>query len=372
MSYEIVRYRPEFRPGVIAIQKHLVSPDPALNEAYFKWKHEENPYVSEPIVYVALSNDEIAAMRAFQGASWLLGDSGRTASWLCACDLVVEPAHRGQKLFRRIMDFALADLGGRGFGSTLSWSASPITYGASLRSGWYLVAPYVTWARQTFRARHARGLAKRISRWPLAWRFTDLPVSLALRPGFDALDAAWSRSGRTATLTMAKAPRPEAMADLVAKVGPRLIQHKRDAIYYRWRFRNPLCDYRFLFWDESGLEGFLILQLARHAKAADIRFVDWEASKPEILDAMLSRLVEFRGYDSLSIWSATLPANIKASLQGLGFALIDETRGDPNYRPGLLAIAPGGSEIRKAGPAEVEIFASPGRWDLRMVYSDAY
>lgn len=372
MSYEIVRYRPEFRPGVIAIEEHLVSPDAAMNDAYFKWKHEENPYVDEPIAYIALSNGKVAAMRAFQGANWLLGDNAKTASWLCACDLVVDPAHRGQKLFRRIMDFALADLARRGFGPTLNWSASPVTYGASIRSGWHLVTPYVAWARQTSLARNARSLAKRISRWPLAWRFADFPVSLALRPGFDALDAAWSRGGPTATLTIAKAPRPEAMADLVAKLGSHLIQHKRDAIYYRWRFRNPLCDYRFLFWDESGLQGFLVLQLARQGKAADIRLVDWEASNPEILEAMLSRVVELRGYDSLSIWSATLPPNIQASLEGLGLVPIDETRGDPAFRPGLLAIGPGGSDVRKAGPAEAEMFMGVGRWDLRMVYSDAY
>jgi len=372
MSYEIVRYRPELRPGAIAIQKHLVSPDSGLNDAYFRWKHEENPYTVEPVVYVALSNGEVAGMRAFQGARWRLGDTGRRASWLCACDLVVDPAHRGQKLFRRIMDFALADLAKQGFGPTLNWSANPITYGASLRSGWRLVAPYVAWARETALARHTRGIAKRIRRWPLAWRLADLPVSLALRPGFGALDAAWSSSGRTATITIAREARPEAMASLVEKVGTRLVQHERDATYYRWRFGNPLCDYRFLFWDEPGLEGFLVLQLARRGDAADIGLVDWEASKPGLLEAMLSRLVEIGGYDKLSIWSATLPASIKGSLQRLGFAPVDATRGDPDYRPGLLAIGSGGSDIRKAGPAEAGVFASFGHWDLRMVYSDFY
>jgi hypothetical protein len=270
------------------------------------------------------------------------------------------------------MEAALADLARQGAGPTLSWSANPITYRASLRSGWRLVAPYAAWARQTSRARRARAMAKRIRRWPLVWRFADLPVSLALRPGFDALDAAWSESGGSARVVIAKEARPEAMASLVERVGTRLIQHERTAAYYRWRFRNPLCDYRFLFCGEQVLEGFLVLQLSRRGDAADVNLVDWEASEPDILEAMLSRLVEAGGYDRLSIWSETLPAAIKGSLQKLGFALVDETRGDPAYRPGLLAIGPGGSDPRAAGPAEAEMFASFGRWGLRMVYSDLY
>jgi GNAT superfamily N-acetyltransferase len=372
MSYEITRYRPDLRSGAIGLQKHLVSPDPVLNDAYFNWKHEQNPYAREPIAYLALSNGEVAGMRAFLGARWRLGESGRTASWLCACDFVVDPVHRGQKLFRRIMNFALADLAEQGFGPTLNWSASPITYGASLRSGWRLVAPYASWAHETSRARHAWRLAQRLRHWPLVWRFADLPASLALRPGFDALDAAWSRSGQTATMTFAREPRPEAMARLVDRISTRPIQHVRDAAYYRWRFANPLCDYRFVFWSAAGLEGFLVLQLARNGEAADISIVDWEASRPDLLEAMLSRVVAIGGYDRLSIWSATLPIHVTASLQRLGFMPVDDTRGDPAYRRGLLALGPGGSDIRETGPENAEIFSSFDSWDLRMLYSDFY
>jgi GNAT superfamily N-acetyltransferase len=324
MNYEIVRYRPELRPGVVAIHKHLVSSDPALNDAYFQWKHERNPYTAAPIVYVALANGDVAGMRAFQGARWHFGDNAGTASWLCACDLVVDPAHRNQKLFRRIMDFALADLAAQGVGPILNWSANPITYGASLRSGWHLVAPYVTWARQTTRARRTRALAARMRRWPLAWRYTDLPARLALRPGFDAMDAAWSsRSEKPTALKLTQQPRFEAMAALAKRMSARLVRHERDATYFRWRLANPICDYRFLYWEDSALEGFLVLQVRRLGDGADINVVDWESSTPEIFEAMLSSLVEIGGYDTLSIWSATRPGAIKTILQRLGLEPID-------------------------------------------------
>jgi hypothetical protein len=195
---------------------------------------------------------------------------------------------------------------------------------------------------------------------------------LALRPGFDALDAGWSQSGGTATMTLAREPQPEAMARLVDSISTRLIQHVRDAAYYRWRLANPLCDYRFVFWSAAGLEGFLVLQLARTGAAADISIVDWEASRPDILEAMLSRVVAIGGYDRLSIWSATLPVHVAANLQRLGFTPVDDTRGDPAYRRGLLSIGSGESDIRATGPEDAEVFSSFERWDLRMLYSDFY
>ena len=372
MSYEILRYRPEFRPGVIALQRYLVSPDAGLNDAYFRWKHEINPYASEPLVYVALSNGDVAGMRAFQGARWQLGDDGAIAFWPCACDFVVDPVHRGNKLFRSIMDFALADLAEKGIGPLLNWSASPITYGASLRSGWRLVGPYSGWATHTARSRRARRWAGHMRRIPLAWRVADLPASLLLSAGFERLDTAWARDDANATITLSPQSRPGAMADLSRDTGTPRVRHVRDATYYQWRLGNPLSEYRFVFFGESPLQGFLVLRSARLGDGADISIVDWGATKLDILGAMLARVVETGGYDSLSIWSAAFDADSLARLEGLGFVPEDQTRGLPDYRPGLLAVGPRGVGIDKADPVAAAHLASLDRWDLRPLYSDYY
>lgn len=373
MTDAVVRYRPEFRPGVMALLRHLASSDAALNDAYFRWKHEENPYTDGPAVYVALAGGEVVGMRGFFGARWQLGESGATARWRCACDLVVDPAHRRAGLVRRIMDFALADLGEREPGQpVLNWSANPITYGASLRSGWRLVARYAPWSRPTARGRVALALARRVRRWPIAWRFADAATRLALHPGFDALERGWSTREPPAGITLVAEARPDAMAALVRQARSPLVGHVRDATYYRWRFRNPLCGYRFLYCDESGLRGFVVLQLARGADAADVNLVDWEAATPEVLDAMIAALVAIPGYDALSIWTATLPPSASATLQRRGFARYDDSRGNPGYAPGLLAIGPAGSDLRHATTPEAPLLASAERWQFRMAYSDFY
>ncbi len=100
MNYQIVPYRPELRDQVVSLQTHLVSPDVALNSAYFAWKHERNPYTAGPIAYLAMAEDKVVGMRAFLGANWRCGANATTHLWLCACDLVVDPAHRGPGLLR--------------------------------------------------------------------------------------------------------------------------------------------------------------------------------------------------------------------------------------------------------------------------------
>ena len=370
--YAITRYRPELRPGLLALRRHLFPGDETRNASYFKWKHEDNPYSDGPVAYVALDGGEVVGARAFQGARWCLGTRGGTADWLVACDLIVHPAHRGKRLFHQVMGYALADLADRGHGCIVNWSANPVNYGASLRSGWRLILPYATWRLETPRVRRARRLAERLGRLPLAWRAGRVVRRLASHQGFGALESAWSRRPSAEPLRLEPEPLPDAMGELVEAVGSPLIQHVRDATYYRWRFRNPRSDYRFVFWKESRLEGFLVLQAAQGSRAADLRVVDWEASRPEILEAMLSRLARDGGYDSLALWTATLPAAVTQALRGMGFGPQEESRGAPGYRPGLIAIGPGGTDLETTRAVDAPPLRDPVRWGFRMAFSDAY
>ena len=72
-DYDIVRYAPEFRDGVLRLQTHLWSPDLAVNDAYFAWKHEQNPFQTAPLVWLALSRGEVVGMRSFFATRWEAG-----------------------------------------------------------------------------------------------------------------------------------------------------------------------------------------------------------------------------------------------------------------------------------------------------------
>jgi GNAT superfamily N-acetyltransferase len=365
MRYEIVRYHAGLRSGVVSLMRHLLVDDLARCDAYFRWKHEENPFVAAPVAYVALHEGRAVGLRAFQGARWQAKDETAPRTILCACDLVVEPAHRGAGLPREIMQIALDGLRADGNRIVLSFSASPVTYRGSLRHEWTLIAPYSMWCIDTAKLRAAERLSARMKDLPMLWRYPAAPLRFALHRGFDALDARWRRQAGGSSPVLAREPRPEMMAELAARAPSSGTRHVRDASYYRWRFRNPACEYRFVFRGGPSPSAFLVLGRSVLMPHADLCLVDYAAQDDEELAAMIAAVVAAGGYDRLSLWTATLSAGLIERLAAMGFAARDMSRGDPAYRPGMLVREfgePEGSEARLAA----------GAWDLRMVNSDAY
>jgi len=181
------------------------------------------------------------------------------------------------ELFYRIMDFALTDWPKRGSAhSELECKSCHLC--TSLRSGWRLVAPYATWARQTAPRAPCQ-------RWRTA--HPSLAASLAFRRFFRLRwrcvpDSRRStRRGRTTQaarfLTSNASLGRKPMENWSKGWARRSSSHVRDAAYYRWRYRNPLCRLRFLFWTGVPLEGSSFCSGARPRRCCDIRIIEWEA-----------------------------------------------------------------------------------------------
>ena len=359
VSVRIVRYHRGLRVGVVALLRYLAPGDDAFRDAYFRWKHENNPFVREPIFYVALDGERVVGMRGFHGASWYL-DAGEPSMLLCACDLVVDPSYRGRGLNRSIMDAAFSGLHQEGHRTVLSFSANPITYAESLRIGWRLAIDYGMLAIETRRAQEVRRAASRLSKLPAVWRWKDLPGRVLLRRGFSDFDRRW-RKGH-ADLGFALEARPEAMARIAGATAPRGIRHVRDAIYYRWRFQNPASEYRFVYSPREAPNAFLVLQRPRFGAGADVSIVDHAAPDANTLIAMIDRVIDVGGFDCLSVWGASVPPAVAEALASRRFAARDMSRGDPRYQPGLLTYDLDGAALRD----------SRRSWDLRMIDSDYY
>jgi Acetyltransferase (GNAT) domain len=110
MDYRLVRYQPEFIDQIALLQTGLWSPDLATNVAYFEWKYQQNPYVSEPLIYLAVENERVVAMRGFYGSQWAIGESGQTLTLPCAGDTIIAPDHRRHGLLRQMLQFERSDV----------------------------------------------------------------------------------------------------------------------------------------------------------------------------------------------------------------------------------------------------------------------
>ena len=260
MQVEIVKYQPELKDEIVKLQTHLWSPDISLNKAYFEWKYECNPYIRDPLVYLALKGGKAVGMRGMFGTQWQIGPEPKTVIGLYSDDLVIAPAYRNTGLIPRIMKAAFDDLATLGYEYAFNLSAGPITFLASLAIGWRSIGsmePVTLSCNPRF---HIPEIRKIVSGLPLIWRFANRMPSLHFRkkkPTFFWLDKAQAQEGpsENSALFISKTPDPPAMAELVKRLAyDGRLRHIRDKEYFSWRFKNPFKDYRFIFWKEDFLK----------------------------------------------------------------------------------------------------------------------
>jgi len=65
---------PSTRDWLPSFSGILWSPDTRLNASYLEWKYHQNPYIREPLIYLAFVGDKLAGMRGASGTRWEVGD----------------------------------------------------------------------------------------------------------------------------------------------------------------------------------------------------------------------------------------------------------------------------------------------------------
>ncbi len=367
MKYEIVKYRPEFKSQVVELQTHLWGPDLAMNTAYLEWKHEHNPYMDEPLIYVALCGRKVVGMRGFYGAKWEIGDPSQTLLYPCAGDLVVAPEHRRCGVFRKIMQVALKDMADMGYAYVFNLSGNQINILGSLAQGWRSTGSLRLMQCQA----KQKNILRRIQRYARKLSFLS---SDKRRAPFYFLDRKGARYCGKASSNVSVEPtsRPQAMAQLVERIGgDGRIRHVRDQQYFAWRFLNPRRFYRFLFWENGDLEGYLVLQTTKtHKDKLSVKIVDWEATDFRVQADLLQAAIRWGHFHRLNIWSATLPEEAKLMLQNTGFNRVEDTESVTPKPPAVLIRPVRDEMLNTDWVLANRRLLDLANWDLRMIYSD--
>jgi len=377
---EIVRFGPEHRQAVAELQTLLWSPDPFLNLRYLDWKYVQNPWAEQPRIYLAVRGGSVVGMRGFCESRWEVGSPARVVAIPLADDLAIRAEERNSGLVTQIMRAAFADLADSGSDFVLSLSASLLTLLGSLSLGFRSAGAYdpvvrrepSALRRHRFREQLAR--SPRVRRWarsPLIVRSqvlfrSPLVFSAAERQPFRRLDSARIAGD---DLTIAREPRPAAMAELVSALGhDGRLRHVRSPEYLAWRFANPLREYRFLYSGGDPLDGYLVLgsRVAGAYPSPRVSIVDLEARDARTRRALLAAAAEGHFAD-LFAWSATIAPSDRPVLGELGFEPADPklaARGGPCAL--VRSLAAGRPEEWQL---ESRSLLDPASWDLRMLYS---
>jgi GNAT superfamily N-acetyltransferase len=371
-AYEIVRYRPDLREGVLRLQTHLWGLDRSLNEANLAWRHEQNPYRREPLIFLGLCAGEVVGMRGFVATRWEAGSPTETFEALYTTDFAIAPEHRDRGLVSQMMETAFRELRDEPYAYAVNLSAGRVTHLASLASGWKRAGLMEPVGRRCLRAAALLRVRGRLSRIPLvggsAARLA-VRASGALAP-FSRLDRKQARrQGRLGPgVTIGRAARCEEMAELVSRLPfDGRIRHVRDERFFAWRFRNPFRSYRFFYWDEERLEGYLVLQTGR-PPLGRVHVVDWEARDESVLSGLLDAVFECGRYPELVAWSAAIPLAARSLLVQSGFEPVDRektARGFP-----CVLVRPIREQHAEDWTVAGRSLIDPANWDMRMIYSN--
>jgi predicted N-acetyltransferase YhbS len=377
-GFEFLKYRPEFKDDIIELQSYLWSHDLQKNRDYFEWKHENNPYNEEPMIYICLDKGRVVGTTSFFGAKWQVGYPSKTFNIPMAGDSVIHPDYRNKGIFRKINELSIDDIHNRGYKYVFALSAAPVTYYSFLLLDWHSAGRIreARWQKIQANDTKARSLARKIPFFYKSYKFlkkalfsNDSSMDIIRKPldDFDNKNS-WLSHRVSKHISVHNKPYPKEMEALV-KQNKRdgRIGHVRDSEYFSWRFQNPLSDYRFIYWKDASLDGYLVLQISTKYLSTIVHIVDWEATTPEVQDGLLKAALMLGNLKEIRVWTETGTEPTNNLLNMYGFApQIDEKN------PSLL-IKYNQNNINQdkwiLGDQQV---TSLSNWDLRAIYSDYF
>ncbi len=133
-----VRFRravPDDRPAVVQLCRRSLgwkADDP--NEAFFQWKHDENPFGSSPAWVAEDDSGSLVGLRTFLRWRFRRPD-GTTFNAVRAVDTATHPDWQGKGIFRRLTLGAIDDLRDDGVGSVFNTPNEKSRLGY-LKMGW--------------------------------------------------------------------------------------------------------------------------------------------------------------------------------------------------------------------------------------------
>ncbi len=380
-GYEIVKYHPGYKREVAELQVELWSSDVALNIAYLEWKHEQNPYLESPMIYLALCEGKVVGMRTLLGVEWEAGNPPNRLVGLCAEDLVIHADHRNSGLHAVMMRAVLQDLETGGWPYVFSMSAGMITLLSSLAMGWRNAGPMPSYRRGSERIQRFPQLRRVVKDARFIWRYADKwPFREWGKERMSLHDLLGPDGGVPRGIDSRIVVEPKArvreMSNLVSMLDyDGRIRHVRDERYLSWRFGNPLNRYLFLYWKEEEIKGYLVLQqyITDYLPEDRINIVDWEATSPRIRDGLLQAAVRLCPSWKMYIWTASLAEETTNQLREAGFGPAPETQEGAGARNDmrflLVKVLEGNDLPASVWPFSARNLLDVADWDLRMLYS---
>jgi GNAT superfamily N-acetyltransferase len=329
------------------------------------WKYSENPFLATPSFIVVRHLGEIVGMRGFYGGKWNLAENEAATIQPHADDLIIHPDHRNRGLYWEIHNASLQWAKRNGFRTLVSLSAGQATQQLSLAAGWQEVGDLENIYRSVVTPSTYRPLYSYARRAKNRFR----KIAARSRSNRSSPPSNRSLNKALATIITIKTPRIEVsseadylgMSSLSESARSAEFGSPRSEVFLRWRLKNPVKKYRFVYWRDSSLRGYVMLSWSQEDPYR-ITVADYAVESPDIFYELLDALVCSRRGD-FSMMSSTLLDSLLRTAENLGF------QSDPNFKKGtqrrFMIYALGESDLPVALRNGARTY--PSRWHVSLL-----
>ncbi len=290
--YEIRRYEPADRDGFLELYD-LVFGD--VDEAWFQWKYEDNPYVDHVPIVLATHEGEIVGTKPSFVLELRVED--RTFRGYQPADVMVHPDHRRRGLYSRTTEQMKEHYRDRDPELFFNFP-NPATLSGSLKHGWEIVEEVPTYYRiQQPDSIIDTDESERLS--------TLTSAATPLLKGYLRARERRERGVEGVSVERFDDVPADLFAELYRQAVPGTIHANRTETFYDWRFDNPNLSYEAYVakLDGAPIAGIIIGTTtedgSRITNLTDVVPLATTKNRRDGLRALLDRIIEDRRDDSL-------------------------------------------------------------------------
>jgi len=173
----------------------------------------------------------------------------------------------------------------------------------------------------------------------------------------------------TSSISVENKPRPLEMSRLVADTLPiDKITLVRDESFFHWRYNNPLSKYRFFYWCDHEMKGYLVLQNHIYGveSIGSYNLFELEATTPQIKIELLKAMISIMKDGAISVWKNMLDQDSYEYLVSKGFRE-ESIRESINTPARHMLIRPIGKHNDKIEFQGLNLL-DENNWDFKMIY----
>jgi Acetyltransferase (GNAT) domain len=280
-------YSPRLRQEVVSLLDLKWGwSDLERSSVFFRWRYEDNPYTTTPVVFAARDGDRVVGLRCYVVQKFRRGPDILFVA--CPADAIVHPDYRRLGLFHNLTRFSLEHMP-VDVRIVLSLSANEASAAANRKLGWTEF-----------------GLTKYMYR-------IAMPVFRQREPG----GSRTVLEHRGVTVCISEDPEvPSPSACTYPRLASTQWANVRDEAYYRWRYRQPFASFCYVTAREGEQGGFMFL---RRAGRRLFSVLEYGFDNALILSAMTAGFTRASEAYALRLLNLTLQDQEAAAFRQAGF-----------------------------------------------------